>query len=116
MATPVHIFSNGTEYQYWLHHNCNQCPHSCYNNGQADDEWPVCKIEGALMAGQVSSRQRWFAGYEVPGDCTTWRCRYPPQMEKKPARAEKRAKRQELKDAAKRRQSIIDAGQMEMKL
>lgn len=107
MTTKVHIFSNGTEYNYWNQNNCVQCPHSCYNNGQADYERPNCKIEDALTFGEVTRRQRWFAGYERPGDCTTWRCLYVSQMDKREALNE-RAKAWEA------RQALIDAGQMEL--
>ena len=97
MAKSAHIFSNGTEYQMWEARNCGQCPHSCYNNGQGESEFPNCKIEAALMLGEVTCRQRWFAGYEVPGDCTTWRCRYRQQMDKR----EVRQKQQNVQAAVK---------------
>lgn len=113
MAEPVHIFSNGTEYAYWLGYNCDQCPYSCYNNGRPEDEFPDCKIEGALMLAEVTERQRWFAGYTETGDCSTWRCRYKQQLKKREA---KTTAKKELAAAKARRQSIIDAGQLEMKL
>ena len=111
MAKSVYIFSNGDEYRHWEAHNCGRCPHSCYNNGQGEDEFPNCKIEAALMLGVVTRRQRWFAGYERPGDCTTWRCRYRQQMDKRTKRppvfghpfwinhVKKNERRDKLKDA-----------------
>ena len=96
MTTTVYLFSNGTEYRYWESANCAKCQHSCYNNGQGLDEFPECKIEGQLMLGEVTRRQRWFTGYEKPGDCTTWRCRYVQQMDKR------------------KKQGLIAAGQLEL--
>lgn len=66
-------FSNGSEFDYWEHRNCDQCSKSRKNKGQMIDGSSPCELDDALTAAYVSDGTVSAEEYKrlgLPGNCT----------------------------------------------